>query len=203
MTRTPTATAAKPAARSTRATTNTQTTTFATSARDGSSSVSTLRVSASPAPTRPPYAASLRNSAFLTYAALAGVCGALSGVCGKVAASAAATFVAQLLVVVGGAAGASITSSSSVMSDAALLATVEACVRVIMMCANAYFTGQMWRYYLRALSLGSTPVAQVVNTAANFAVSALVGAVVFGEAVGPMWFAGAAVAGCGLFLLLE
>lgn len=64
--------------------------------------------------------------------------------------------------------------------------------RIMFFAANAVCTGQMWRYYLKALALGSTPVCSIVNTGVNFAVSAILGILVFGETVTALWCLGAA-----------
>lgn len=102
---------------------------------------------------------------------LAGMFGALSGVTGKL----------------------------SVSGDDVSLIMMAA--RVVLFLGNAVCTGQMWRYYLKALSLGPTPIAQVLNTGTNFAVSAICGILVFGEAVNWIWCVGAAAAAVGLALI--
>ena len=78
----------------------------------------------------------------------------------------------------------------------------EYAVRILMFVANIFFTGQMWRFYLKALQLGPTTVAQVVNTAANFVVSAFVGIALFGETIGILWIAGATIAAIGMALFI-
>ncbi|CUF50774.1 transmembrane protein, putative [Bodo saltans] len=75
--------------------------------------------------------------------------------------------------------------------------------RVATFIANGFCTAQMWRYYLKALSLGSTPTCQVINTATNFIVSAAVGFAVFGEEVNSLWCLGATLVVCGLGLIVS
>lgn len=75
--------------------------------------------------------------------------------------------------------------------------------RVLTFLSNGYCTAQMWRYYLKALALGSTPTCQVINTATNFIVSAAVGFAVFGEEVNAMWCFGATLVVCGLGLIVS
>ena len=111
-----------------------------------------------------------REGPFLFYAMLAGVFGALSGVCGK-------------LSVVG------------TMEIAVVL-------RALSFAANVYSTGQMWRYYLKALSLGPTPIASIVNTGTNFAVSALFGFLVFSEGVNWVWCCGAILICIGMSIIV-
>lgn len=82
----------------------------------------------------------------------------------------------------------------SVTSDVAL----EWYLRVVCFAANGLCTAEMWRYYLKALSLGPTPTCQILNTGANFAVSALFGYAVFHEAINAMWLLGAMLVVLGL-----
>ena len=81
--------------------------------------------------------------------------------------------------------------------------SLGAALRVTLFAANGVCTGQMWRYYLKALALGPTAVAQMLNTGANFAVSAIVGVVAFGESVNAVWFVGAALTTLGLALIAK
>jgi uncharacterized membrane protein len=55
------------------------------------------------------------------------------------------------------------------------------------------FTGTMWALYTKALSLSPSAVhVNIVNTASNFIVTALLGALVFGEKLPMLWWVGAA-----------
>jgi hypothetical protein len=81
--------------------------------------------------------------------------------------------------------------------------SLAAYFRVATFLANGFCTAQMWRYYLKALSLGSTPTCQVINTATNFVVSAAVGFAVFGEEVNSLWCIGATLVVCGLGLIVS
>jgi uncharacterized membrane protein len=54
------------------------------------------------------------------------------------------------------------------------------------------FTGTMWALYTKALSAGPSAVkVNIVNTASNFIVTALLGAIVFGEKLPLLWWVGA------------
>eukprot|EP00744_Colponema_vietnamica_P022356 GILI01032092.1.p1 GENE.GILI01032092.1~~GILI01032092.1.p1 ORF type:complete len:154 (+),score=26.05 GILI01032092.1:50-463(+) len=79
--------------------------------------------------------------------------------------------------------------------------TLGIIVRILFFAANGVCTAQMWRYFLKALSLGPTPVCQVINTGTNFAVSALLGILFFGEEITAMWLAGAAMVVAGLAII--
>jgi drug/metabolite transporter (DMT)-like permease len=60
----------------------------------------------------------------------------------------------------------------------------------------------MWSVYTRALAAAPSAVhANVVNTAANFVVAALLGLAVFGERLPPLWWAGAALLVTGTVII--
>src|ERR1700755_772243 len=54
------------------------------------------------------------------------------------------------------------------------------------------FTGTMWALYTKALSASPSAVkVNIVNTASNFIITALLGAIVFGEKLPILWWLGA------------
>jgi uncharacterized membrane protein len=114
------------------------------------------------------------SASFVPYAALAGLCGAASGFCVKTATS-----------------GWSTTYFPTTA------------VFVVFMVLNALLTGQMWRCYLKALSLGPTPATMMASTATNMSLSALVGFLVLGEHLAPQYIAGASLMVCGLALIAK
>ncbi|GBP50687.1 hypothetical protein EVAR_34195_1 [Eumeta japonica] len=60
------------------------------------------------------------------------------------------------------------------------------------------------RYYLRSLDAASNSVAPtVISTASNYVLSGVIGTVMFDEAVGARWWAGAALITAGLTLLAK
>lgn len=142
---------------------------------------------------------------FIFYASLAGICGALSGVVGKVAV--ASTSVVELAKYMGWInASASAASASQYNSEEELSGVVGWTLlglRILFFASNAFFTAQMWRYYIKSLALGPTPVCQIINTGTNFAVSAFFGIVFFGEEVTVMWAAGALLVVLGLGLVVS
>lgn len=144
-----------------------------------------------------PHRAVLRRTApvFLLNASLAGACGALSGVVGKLAVESAR--VPSL--VRGGAAALNLDAQTTAMVQA----VVPWLLRLIFFGLNALLTGSMWRFYLKALSQGPTPVCQILNTGTNFVVSAFAGLVFFAEEVSPMWGAGALLIIMGLALVVS
>lgn len=124
---------------------------------------------------------------FFLFASIAGICGALSGVAGK--AAVATDGIHQVGRVLG-------LQTTSLDSWAAML------LRFILLGLNAVFTAQMWRYYLKSLSLGSTPVCQIVSTGTNFAASAFMGVLFFREEVSVVWAIGALFVVIGLALVV-
>jgi uncharacterized membrane protein len=94
---------------------------------------------------------------------------------------------------------------SGVVGKLSVTAQMEVFVlfRVLFFASNIYATGQMWRFYLKALSLGPTAMAQTMNTATNFAVSALSGVLIFGEQISLLWCVGAAMCAAGLVLTVS
>lgn len=60
----------------------------------------------------------------------------------------------------------------------------------------------MWALFTRALTAGpSTVKVSITNTASNFLATALLGMIVFREAVGGLWWLGAAMMGAGCILV--
>ncbi|KAG5972402.1 hypothetical protein E4U58_006612 [Claviceps cyperi] len=68
----------------------------------------------------------------------------------------------------------------------------EVLIRGIFFALNLTFNGIMWTLFTKALARGtSTTQVSVLNTGTNFVVTALLGLVIFSEALPPMWWAGA------------
>jgi drug/metabolite transporter (DMT)-like permease len=111
------------------------------------------------------------HAGFLGFAALAGVFGALSGFAVKFATS--------------GAYGP----------------LPAAVVFAVGMAINVLCTGQMWRYSLKAMNLGSTAASMMSTVAVNMSLSALVGMVVLGEHLGLQYLIGSGLMITGLALV--
>jgi hypothetical protein len=59
---------------------------------------------------------------------------------------------------------------------------------------NLVFNGVMWGLFTRALTLASSTVrVSVINTSANFMITAVLGALIFSEALPGRWWLGAAL----------
>ncbi|KND87883.1 hypothetical protein TOPH_07525 [Tolypocladium ophioglossoides CBS 100239] len=71
---------------------------------------------------------------------------------------------------------------------------VEFTVRGIFFALNLTFNGIMWRLFTAALAKGtSTTQVSIMNTSTNFVLTALLGLLIFSEALPPLWWAGAAL----------
>jgi drug/metabolite transporter (DMT)-like permease len=69
---------------------------------------------------------------------------------------------------------------------------VEYILRLSIFGLSFAFTATMWMLYTRALSLSPSAVhVNIVNTSSNFIVTALLGALIFGERLPPLWWVGA------------
>ncbi|KAK3954495.1 hypothetical protein QBC32DRAFT_336164 [Pseudoneurospora amorphoporcata] len=71
---------------------------------------------------------------------------------------------------------------------------IEVIVRGIFFGLNLVFNGIMWTLFTQALARGhSTTQVSIMNTSSNFVITAMLGFVIFSEALPPMWWAGAAM----------
>ncbi|KAI9888625.1 MAG: hypothetical protein M1814_006606 [Vezdaea aestivalis] len=69
----------------------------------------------------------------------------------------------------------------------------EYIIRALFFGLNLIFNGIMWALFTAALAKGtSTTQVSIVNTSANFMITALVGWMIFSEALPPLWWVGAA-----------
>ncbi|KAK4984627.1 hypothetical protein LTR50_006477 [Elasticomyces elasticus] len=75
---------------------------------------------------------------------------------------------------------------------------VELLVRSVFFALNLLFNAIMWTFFTRALTLATSTVRlSIINTSANFMLTAALGVLVFGEALPPLWWAGAGLLGAG------
>lgn len=71
---------------------------------------------------------------------------------------------------------------------------IEVIVRGIFFGLNLVFNGVMWTVFTQALARGhSTTQVSIMNTSSNFVITAMLGFVIFSEALPPMWWMGAAM----------
>ncbi|KAH9218112.1 hypothetical protein DL95DRAFT_406131 [Leptodontidium sp. 2 PMI_412] len=71
---------------------------------------------------------------------------------------------------------------------------VEVVVRAIFFGLNLIFNAIMWTLFTKALARGtSTTQVSILNTSANFMITAVMGWLIFSESLPPLWFLGAAL----------
>ncbi|KAK4103505.1 hypothetical protein N658DRAFT_421512 [Parathielavia hyrcaniae] len=69
---------------------------------------------------------------------------------------------------------------------------IEVAVRCTFFGLNLAFNGVMWTLFTKALARGdSTTQVSIINTSANFIITALLGYAIFSEALPPLWWLGA------------
>ncbi|KAF2103150.1 hypothetical protein NA57DRAFT_72132 [Rhizodiscina lignyota] len=79
---------------------------------------------------------------------------------------------------------------------------VEYAVRGTMFLFNLLFNAIMWALFTRALTLAPSAIrVNVLNTASNFLITAVVGLLVFSEALPALWFLGAAMLVAGSVII--
>ncbi|KAF2659175.1 hypothetical protein K491DRAFT_560068, partial [Lophiostoma macrostomum CBS 122681] len=79
---------------------------------------------------------------------------------------------------------------------------VEFGIRGLFFALNLLFNAIMWGLFTRALTLASSTVrVSVINTSANFMVTAVLGALIFSEALPGLWWLGAALLVAGSVII--
>ncbi|KAI1209576.1 uncharacterized protein F4807DRAFT_427220 [Annulohypoxylon truncatum] len=183
--------------RKTQTTTNTNTTTHSSSTTPASSSVRQRK--------KPPVAVAAKEKAgirttksddsleddlimsswtarnrWIVFAIASGACAAFNGVFAKLTTNELSTHIAQGI------------SGSLGLKD--LEKVVEVVVRSSFFGLNLVFNGIMWSLFTQALAKGqSTTQVSIMNTSTNFMITALLGLLIFAEALPPLWWVGAAM----------
>ncbi|KAH7395160.1 hypothetical protein DE146DRAFT_616311 [Phaeosphaeria sp. MPI-PUGE-AT-0046c] len=79
---------------------------------------------------------------------------------------------------------------------------VEYAIRGLFFGFNLIFNGVMWGLFTRALTLASSTVrVSIINTSANFMVTAVLGALIFSEKLPGLWWLGAAMLVAGSVII--
>ncbi|KAL7627345.1 hypothetical protein AAE478_001537 [Parahypoxylon ruwenzoriense] len=117
---------------------------------------------------------------WVVLALASGACAACNGVFAKLTTNDLTTHIAR--------------SVSGLFGLADLERFVEVVVRASFFGLNLVFNGVMWTLFTKALARGhSTTQVSIMNTSANFVLTALLGLAIFAEALPPLWWAGAAL----------
>ncbi|GAB7346756.1 hypothetical protein MBLNU459_g1860t1 [Dothideomycetes sp. NU459] len=79
---------------------------------------------------------------------------------------------------------------------------IEFVVRGFFFVLNLVFNGIMWGLFTRALTLASSTVrVSIMNTSANFMITAVLGALIFSESLPGLWWLGAAMLVAGSVII--
>ncbi|KAI0022305.1 hypothetical protein F4780DRAFT_733750 [Xylariomycetidae sp. FL0641] len=117
---------------------------------------------------------------WMVYAVASGACAAFNGVFAKLTTNDLTTHISRAL--------------SSALGLSSIETYLEIGVRCIFFGLNLAFNGVMWTLFTQALARGhSTTQVSIMNTSANFMLTALLGLAIFAESLPPLWWAGAAL----------
>ncbi|KAI9724045.1 MAG: hypothetical protein M1812_000763 [Candelaria pacifica] len=79
---------------------------------------------------------------------------------------------------------------------------VEVAIRAMFFGLNLVFNGIMWALFTTALARGtSTTQVSIINTSSNFMITAIMGWLIFAEALPPLWWLGAALLVAGSVII--
>ncbi|KAF2230177.1 hypothetical protein EV356DRAFT_427037, partial [Viridothelium virens] len=120
------------------------------------------------------------RSQWLVFAIASGGCAALNGVFAKLTTTAMTSSWASTI-----ASGFGLSPDNSF---------IDVLVRASMFGLNLLFNLIMWTLFTRALTLAtSTTRVSILNTSANFLLTAVLSLLIFSETLPPLWFVGAAL----------
>ncbi|TVY12987.1 hypothetical protein LARI1_G008366, partial [Lachnellula arida] len=121
-----------------------------------------------------------RKSQWIALAVLSGACAAFNGVFAKLTTTELTTSFA--------------TSIANLLGLGDGEKVVEVIVRGLFFLLNLLFNAIMWTLFTQALARGSsTTRVSILNTSANFMLTAILGFLIFSESLPPLWFLGAAL----------
>ncbi|KAK1988685.1 hypothetical protein LZ30DRAFT_698612 [Colletotrichum cereale] len=121
-----------------------------------------------------------RRNQWIVLAVASGACAAFNGVFAKLTTTDLTTTISQAI------------------SDFLHLQNIEVAFEVVLRAVffglNLVFNGIMWTLFTKALAKGqSTTQVSIMNTSANFVITAILGFAIFSEALPPLWWVGAAM----------
>ncbi|KAF5673839.1 transmembrane 42 [Fusarium heterosporum] len=120
-----------------------------------------------------------RRSQWMFFAVASGACAAFNGVFAKLTTTHLTTDLSN--------------SIAGLLGLSSHEHIIEYAVRGIFFVLNLTFNGVMWTLFTQALARGtSTTQVSIMNTSTNFMITAVLGALIFSEALPPLWWAGAA-----------
>ncbi|CAK7262904.1 hypothetical protein SEPCBS57363_000288 [Sporothrix epigloea] len=147
---------------------------------DDAETSSSIPDAPSPPSSSSPTRTLLQRNQWIGLALASGACAAMNGVFAKLTTTELTTRLSHVV--------------ARIVGLDAAGAAVEVVVRGTFFVLNLVFNGVMWTLFTRALKAGhSATQVSIMNTSANFVLTALLGLVIFSESLPPLWWAGAAL----------
>ncbi|KAK8128084.1 hypothetical protein PG984_009192 [Apiospora sp. TS-2023a] len=117
---------------------------------------------------------------WIVLALASGACAAFNGVFAKLTTNNLTTHIAEAV--------------SGLLGLSDMEQPIEYVVRAAFFGLNLVFNGVMWTLFTKALARGSsTTQVSIMNTSANFVITAVLGFAIFAESLPPLWWLGAAM----------
>ncbi|KAK1998498.1 hypothetical protein LX36DRAFT_656489 [Colletotrichum falcatum] len=121
-----------------------------------------------------------RRNQWIVLAVASGACAAFNGVFAKLTTTDLTTTISQAI--------------SNFLHLQNIEGAFEVVLRAVFFGLNLVFNGIMWTLFTKALAKGqSTTQVSIMNTSANFVITAILGFAIFSEALPPLWWVGAAM----------
>ncbi|KAI9798021.1 MAG: hypothetical protein M1835_005024 [Candelina submexicana] len=140
------------------------------------------------APTSPNYTTVSRRTQWLAFAVASGACAAFNGVFAKLTTTELTSTWAGAI--------------AGVLGLGRDNRVVEVGIRAMFFGLNLVFNGIMWALFTTALARGtSTTQVAIINTSSNFMITAIMGWLIFAEALPPLWWLGAALLVAGSVII--
>ncbi|KAI9705520.1 MAG: hypothetical protein M1836_006275 [Candelina mexicana] len=140
------------------------------------------------AATSPKYTNVSRRAQWLAFAVASGACAAFNGVFAKLTTTELTSTWAGAI--------------AGVLGLGRDNRVVEVGIRAMFFGLNLVFNGIMWALFTTALARGtSTTQVAIINTSSNFMITAIMGWLIFAEALPPLWWLGAALLVAGSVII--
>ncbi|KAL2873564.1 hypothetical protein SGCOL_011276 [Colletotrichum sp. CLE4] len=121
-----------------------------------------------------------RRNQWIVLAVASGACAAFNGVFAKLTTTELTTTISQAI--------------SNFLHLQDIEGAFEVVMRAVFFGLNLVFNGIMWTLFTKALAKGqSTTQVSIMNTSANFVITAILGFAIFSESLPPLWWVGAAM----------
>ncbi|KAH8681520.1 hypothetical protein BX600DRAFT_24844 [Xylariales sp. PMI_506] len=127
-----------------------------------------------------PPASWVSRNQWVVFALTSGACAAFNGVFAKLTTNGLTSNLSQAI--------------ATILGLNHFESVIEVAVRCMFFGLNLFFNGVMWTLFTKALARGSsTTQVSIMNTSANFMITAVLGFMIFSESLPPLWWLGAAM----------